>query len=112
MEEETTLEEWKSLPAKTLEVSDKQTRLPIREIVAFFADTCPHWSFIQISGVEAWLPLPTPNSSTRSFGSFSTRGLHERENADQPPDQADARGVPPSRITGHHESAFFIYILG
>jgi hypothetical protein len=38
MSEETTLEQWKSLAADTLVLSDPQTRRPIREIVE------PSWS--------------------------------------------------------------------
>jgi len=44
-EEQTTIEEWKALTAKILVVSDKSTRLPIREIVDIFVQACPHWSF-------------------------------------------------------------------
>src|SRR5262245_50645524 len=44
MEEETTIEEWKSLRARTLVVSDAATRLPIRAIVALFEKTCPVWT--------------------------------------------------------------------
>jgi pimeloyl-ACP methyl ester carboxylesterase len=39
MDEETTVEEWKSMTARTLVVSDAGTRRPIREIVEIFA-TC------------------------------------------------------------------------
>ncbi len=45
MEEQTTIEEVMSLTAKTLVVSDPETRLPIREIVDILSEACPHWTF-------------------------------------------------------------------
>jgi pimeloyl-ACP methyl ester carboxylesterase len=63
MQEETTVEEWKSLTARTLLVSDQATRLPIREIVDIFAKACPHWSFSFHSVGEGghMAPLTHPN---------------------------------------------------
>ena len=60
MGEKTTVDEWKSLRARTLVVSDAATRLPIREIVALLAAACPHWSFHTIpeGGHMAALTLP------------------------------------------------------
>ena len=61
MEEETTVEEWKNLTARTLVVSDAATRLPIREIVTIFAKTCPHWSFHTIPEGGHMAPLTRPD---------------------------------------------------
>ncbi|HEX7326989.1 MAG TPA: alpha/beta hydrolase [Casimicrobiaceae bacterium] len=49
MHEETPLADWAKLETRTLVVSDPSTRLPIREIVALFANACPHWTFRTIS---------------------------------------------------------------
>ena len=70
MEEETTVEEWKALTARTLVVSDKATRLPIREIVAIFAKACPHWSFYTLAEGGHMAPLTRPeviNPVVREF---------------------------------------------
>lgn len=70
MEEETTIEEWKALSARTLVVSDKATRLPIREIVDIFATACPHWSFRSITEGGHMAPLTRPeliNPIVREF---------------------------------------------
>jgi homoserine acetyltransferase len=45
MEEESTIEGCKKLKSRTLVVSDADTLLSIREIVALFAKACPHWKF-------------------------------------------------------------------
>ena len=60
MEEETTVEEWKALTARTLVVSDATTRLPIREIVDILAKACPHWSFHTIPEGGHMAPLTRP----------------------------------------------------
>jgi len=60
MEEETTIEEWKSLTARTLLVNDAATRLPIREIVDLFAEACPHWTFHTIPEGGHMAPLTRP----------------------------------------------------
>ena len=70
MEEETTIEKWKGLTARTLVVSDADTRLPIREIVALFAKTCPHWTFHTIPEGGHMAPLTRPeliNPVVRQF---------------------------------------------
>jgi pimeloyl-ACP methyl ester carboxylesterase len=70
MEEETTVEEWKGLNAKTLVVSDAATRLPIREIVDTFAKACPDWTFHTISEGGHMAPLTRPeliNPVVREF---------------------------------------------
>lgn len=70
MEEETTVEEWKGLSAKTLVVSDAATRLPIREIVDIFAKACPHWTFHTIPEGGHMAPLTRPeliNPVVREF---------------------------------------------
>lgn len=60
MDEETTLEQWKKLEARTLVVSDAATRPPIREIVALFSSACPHWSFHSLPAGGHMAPLTRP----------------------------------------------------
>ena len=60
MEEETTIEEWKTVAAQTLVVSDPETRLPIRAIVDLFEDHCRHWVFRTITEGGHMAPLTTP----------------------------------------------------
>ncbi len=60
MDEETTIEECKALPARTLVVSDRATRLPIREIVDILVQACPHWSFRFIAEGGHMAPLTRP----------------------------------------------------
>jgi len=70
MDEQTTIEEWRALPAKTLVVSDRATRLPVREIVDIFAQACPHWSFRCITEGGHMAPLTHPqivNPIVREF---------------------------------------------
>ncbi len=70
MEEETPVEEWKALNVRTLVVSDKSTRLPIREIIEIFAEACPHWSFRFIAEGGHMAPLTRPeiiNPIVREF---------------------------------------------
>ncbi|WP_163576812.1 alpha/beta fold hydrolase [Halomonas faecis] len=61
MQEETTVEEWKSLTARTLLVSDQATRLPMRGIVDIFAEACPHWSFHSVGEGGHMAPLTHPD---------------------------------------------------
>jgi len=61
MDEETTVEEWKCLTARTLVVSDQATRIPIREIVDIFAEACPHWSFHSVAEGGHMAPLTHPD---------------------------------------------------
>lgn len=61
MDEQTTIEEWKTLTMRTLIVSDKATRLPIREIVDIFVHACPHWSFRFIAEGGHMAPLTRPD---------------------------------------------------
>jgi pimeloyl-ACP methyl ester carboxylesterase len=70
MEEETAIEGWKDLTARTLVVSDAATRLPIREIVTLFAKTCPHWTFHTIPEGGHMAPITRPeliNPVVRQF---------------------------------------------
>jgi pimeloyl-ACP methyl ester carboxylesterase len=70
MEEETTVEAWKALSARTMVVSDAATRLPIREIVDIFARACPHWTFRTIPEGGHLAPLTRPeliNPIVREF---------------------------------------------
>jgi pimeloyl-ACP methyl ester carboxylesterase len=60
MSEETTLYEWQSIRARTLVMSDPQTRRPIREIVEIFARACPHWRFHRLEGAGHMAPLTGP----------------------------------------------------
>lgn len=60
MDEETTIEAWKHLPAETLVISAARTRLPIREIVDIFREACSHWSFRMISEGGHMAPLTHP----------------------------------------------------
>lgn len=61
MDEQTTVDEWKTLAARTLVVSDGATRLPIREIVEILARACPHWSFRRIAEGGHMAPLTRPD---------------------------------------------------
>lgn len=61
LNELTTIETWQSLPADTLVVTDQNTRLPIREIVAIFERHCPHWTFRYISEGGHMAPLTRPD---------------------------------------------------
>lgn len=70
MDEETTIDDWKALSARTLLVSDAATRKPIREIVGIFADACPHWTFHIIPEGGHMAPLTRPelvNPVVRQF---------------------------------------------
>ncbi|HSS66623.1 MAG TPA: alpha/beta hydrolase [Gammaproteobacteria bacterium] len=70
MGERTPVAQWKTLSARTLVVSDKGTRRPIREIVEIFARACPHWSFRYITGGGHMAPLIHPeliNPIVREF---------------------------------------------
>ena len=70
MDEPTTVEEWRALSAQTLVVSDRATRLPVREIVDIFTRACPHWSFRFIAGGGHMAPLTHPqivNPIVREF---------------------------------------------
>jgi len=61
MDEETTLDEWKAIDARTLVVSDRATRLPVREIVELFEAACPHWTFRTIAEGGHMAPLTRPD---------------------------------------------------
>jgi pimeloyl-ACP methyl ester carboxylesterase len=61
MSEEATLDDWKSICAETLVISDPQTRRPIREIVEILAAACPHWRFEPMSGGHM-APLSRPEA--------------------------------------------------
>ena len=70
MDEETTVEDWKALTARTLVVSDAATRLPIREIVDILAQACPHWAFHTVPEGGHMAPLTRPelvNPVVRQF---------------------------------------------
>jgi pimeloyl-ACP methyl ester carboxylesterase len=61
MEEETTIDEWMTLTARTLLVSDAATRRPIREIAEIFAKACTHWTFRTVTGGGHMAPLTHPD---------------------------------------------------
>lgn len=61
MDEETTVDEWKTLAARTLLMSDGATRLPIRQIVDILARACPHWSFRTLAEGGHMAPLTRPD---------------------------------------------------
>jgi pimeloyl-ACP methyl ester carboxylesterase len=61
MGDEATIDEWKTLTARTLVVSDPATRPPIREIVEIFAEACPHWRFHTIPEGGHMAPLIRPD---------------------------------------------------
>ena len=69
--EATTVLEWRALmTGRTLVVSDTGTRRTIRELVALFAEACPHWTFRTISGGGHMAPLTHPelvNPIVRAF---------------------------------------------
>ncbi|MFI4939448.1 MAG: alpha/beta fold hydrolase [Burkholderiales bacterium] len=70
MEEEAIVQEWKTLTARTLVVSDVATRLPIREIVDILIKACPHWAFQTITEGGHMAPLTRPdliNPIVRAF---------------------------------------------
>ncbi len=60
MEEETTVEQWRSPPARTLVVSDRATRRPIREIVEILRTERPEWSFEYYEDGGHMAPLTRP----------------------------------------------------
>jgi pimeloyl-ACP methyl ester carboxylesterase len=61
MAETATAADWQRLTPRTLVVSDPATRLPIREIVAIFADACPHWTFRTVAEGGHMAPLTRPD---------------------------------------------------
>ncbi len=70
MEEETTLEVWQALEARTLVISAADTRRTIKEIVALFAQACPHWAFHTLPEGGHMAPLTKPelvNPVVRQF---------------------------------------------
>jgi pimeloyl-ACP methyl ester carboxylesterase len=70
MGEETPIDRWRDLSARTLVVSDAATRPPIREIVELFAKACPHWSFHTLAEGGHMAPLTRPdlvNPVVRAF---------------------------------------------
>ena len=70
MDEETTIEELKALAVRTMLVSDKATRLPIRAIIDLITTACPHWTFRTIAEGGHMAPLTRPeliNPIVRAF---------------------------------------------
>jgi pimeloyl-ACP methyl ester carboxylesterase len=75
MEEETTVEQCRTLAAKTLVVSDAGTRFPIREIVDIFTEACPHWIFRTIPEGGHMAPLTRPELINPIVRTFLDGGL-------------------------------------
>jgi pimeloyl-ACP methyl ester carboxylesterase len=69
MDEESTVEDCRSLSARTLVLSDPATRAPIREIIASLAEACPHWSFRTVAGGHM-AALTHPDSINPIVGEF------------------------------------------
>lgn len=61
MEDETTIDEWRSLATRTLLVSDRTTRRPIREIVELLTEAYPWWSHVYIEEGGHMAPLTRPD---------------------------------------------------
>jgi pimeloyl-ACP methyl ester carboxylesterase len=79
MGDETSIEELKALPARTLLVSDPTTRLPIREIVAIFASACPHWRFRAVPASGHMAPLTRPELINPIIREFLDGASNERD---------------------------------
>ncbi len=74
MNEQTTIEDWKTLTTRTLVVSDPTTRLPIVEIVDIFAEACPHWTFKTIAEGGHMAPLTHPELINPIVSKFLAAG--------------------------------------
>ena len=61
MGEETTVEELKTITARTLIVCDSDTVLPIREIVDILLNACPSWHLRSINGAGHMAPITKPD---------------------------------------------------
>lgn len=60
MDEQTPIESFKAIHARTLLLSDKATRLPIREIADLFSRVCGHWTFRYLEEGGHMAPLTRP----------------------------------------------------
>ncbi len=70
MGEPTTVAELKALQMRTMVVSDRATRLPIREIIDLLTTACPHWAFRTLAEGGHMAPLTRPelvNPLVRAF---------------------------------------------
>lgn len=70
MNEQTLIEGYAAVTARTLVVSDPATRRPIREIVEILAESCPGWSFRYLPEGGHMAPLTRPelvNPIVREF---------------------------------------------
>ena len=61
MGEETTVEELKTITARTLIVCDSDTVLPIREIVDTLLNVCPSWHLRRINCAVHMAPITKPD---------------------------------------------------
>ena len=61
-DETISVEEWaRLLPRTTLQVSDPETVLPIREIATILRRSCPEWDHTEVPGVGHMAPLTRPD---------------------------------------------------
>ena len=70
MNEETAVADYAEVAARTLVVSDRATRRPIREIVEILTQACPRWSFRYVPEGGHMAPLTRPelvNPIVREF---------------------------------------------
>ena len=70
MNEQTAVEGYAAVAARTLVVSDPATRRPIREIVEILTQACPRWSFRFLPEGGHMAPLTRPelvNPIVREF---------------------------------------------
>ena len=74
MDEQTTLDEWRQLPARTLVVHATPTVRPIEEIVQLFANACPAWSFIEVPEGGHMAPLTQPELINPIVDRFLSEG--------------------------------------
>jgi pimeloyl-ACP methyl ester carboxylesterase len=71
--EQTTIERCAALTCRTLVVSDRSTRRPIREIVELLQEACPRWSFRFIDGGHM-APVTRPELVNPVVGEFLDAG--------------------------------------
>jgi hypothetical protein len=84
MDETTPVEQWaRLLPCSTLLVSDPNTVLPIREIMAILRRSCPMWTYKEISGGGHMAPLTRPDLVNPLVKAFLRRELCD-DRASQP----------------------------
>ena len=73
LEEASTVQMCRSLPAATMVMHDTGTRRPILEIVGILEEACPHWTFERLSGPGHMAPLTHPELVNPAIGEFLRR---------------------------------------